>query len=379
MPFRAHHGPTDWIEMQQPAYAPKLKVKDGEKWSEALAGYLHPGEVIWALAKTNSMRPGMDALAVTNARLIGYAARELKFKQTQAFKVQVDADAIETFEFTRKSGFSKLGVTTRTDEWRVFGNILDADVDFVGYYVQTLAQAGFPAEVRGALEQAENAAHASAAASQEAAQHQLSGRSAVPTVGPPLKEAAWKSLHEHSAPGELPWFVLNSAGGRGLLAAFEDRLIIAKVGAMTSMMAGSMGGGRVTTFPYTDITNIEFNGGLMMGVLEILTPSYQGTANRDYWTVGTKQSGSPFSLSNCLPLDKSQYKAALPKLNELQKKISEAKRPNVVVQQNSAPTPAASGLAEELRGLGELYQQGILDQAEFAAAKSAAIARHSAS
>lgn len=30
--------------MQQPAYAPKLKVKDGEKWSKALAGYLHPGE-----------------------------------------------------------------------------------------------------------------------------------------------------------------------------------------------------------------------------------------------------------------------------------------------------------------------------------------------
>ncbi|MEU3472671.1 hypothetical protein [Rhodococcus sp. NPDC006774] len=52
----------------------------------------------------------MEALAVTNSRLIGYAARELKFKQTHVFKVQGDADAIETFEFTGKSGFSKLGV-----------------------------------------------------------------------------------------------------------------------------------------------------------------------------------------------------------------------------------------------------------------------------
>ena len=60
MSFRAHLGPTDRIEMQQHPYAPKLKVKDGKQWSAELAGYLHPGEVIWAVAKTNSLRPGMD-------------------------------------------------------------------------------------------------------------------------------------------------------------------------------------------------------------------------------------------------------------------------------------------------------------------------------
>lgn len=77
-------------------------------------------------------------------------------------------------------------------------------------------------------------------------------------------------------------------------------------------------------------------------------------------------------------MDKSQYKTALPKMNELQRKISEAKRPNAVVQQHSTLAPAASGLAGELKGLGDLYQQGILDQTAIAAAKSAAIARHPA-
>jgi hypothetical protein len=47
-------------------------------------------------------------------------------------------------------------------------------------------------------------------------------------------------------------------------------------------MTGSLGGGRITTFHYTEITGIEYNAGMMMGVLEILTPSYQGSGNKDY-------------------------------------------------------------------------------------------------
>ena len=36
-------------------------------------------------------------------------------------------------------------------------------------------------------------------------------------------------------------------------------LIILKVGAITGIMAGATGGGRVTHFPYRQITNIEYN------------------------------------------------------------------------------------------------------------------------
>lgn len=94
---------------------------------------------------------------------------------------------------------------------------------------------------------------------------------------------------------------------------------------MAGFMTGSMGGGRVATFPYSEITNIENNSGMMSGVLEVLTPSYQGTANHDYWrSAGTsrnKAAESPFTLSNCLPLPKAQHKLALPHLTKLQRKI----------------------------------------------------------
>ncbi|BBE43116.1 hypothetical protein RE2895_00470 [Rhodococcus erythropolis] len=74
------------------------------------------------------------------------------------------------------------------------------------------------------------------------------GRFDVEIIGAPLKDVAWRTIDEHTAPDELPWFVINS-GSAGILAASEDRLIIAKVGGMAGFMPGSMGGGRVTTFP----------------------------------------------------------------------------------------------------------------------------------
>ena len=128
--------------------------------------------------------------------------------------------------------------------------------------------------------------------------------------------------------------------------------MIVKVGAMTGIMAGSIGGGRITSFHYSEITGIEYNSGMLSGVLEVLTPSYQGTANKDYWRGTNKSrnadSNDPWTLSNTLPLDKLLYQQALPWLNEMRAWIAEAKRPTVVV---SAPAPSTStggGLAEEL-------------------------------
>lgn len=141
------------------------------------------------------------------------------------------------------------------------------------------------------------------------------------------------------------------------------------------MMAGSAGGGRITTFHYRDITGIEYNGGLVNGVLEILTPSYQGTANKDFWRGSGKNKNSdandPWTLSNTLPLAKLVYQAALSRLNELRDKMTRAKQTTVVIAQ-----PSAAGLADELKGLVALHQQGALTDDEFSAAKLAAISRN---
>ena len=86
-------------------------------------------------------------------------------------------------------------------------------------------------------------------------------------------------------------------------------------------------------FPYTDITGIEYNAGLMNGVLEILTPSYDGTANKDYWKFWNAETNaegnSPYALSNTLPLPKHVYQRALRPLNELRKRIADNKRPKL--------------------------------------------------
>jgi|OM-RGC.v1.004334233 hypothetical protein len=355
-----------------PQHAPKLKEKVAEKWATSIRGQLFPGEEIWALAKTNQVRPTLEGLAITNARVMAFSSIDVA---TAGPRVSVEADNIARFEIVKKMTGKHLHVTDLGQQTLQFGAINDADVDFVCHYVHHLASAGFPPGMREIL-------ITRSMATTESARARDVGRSEVEIIGAPLKEVAWRTIDEHTTPDELPWFVIN-AGSAGFLAAFEDRLIVAKVGGMAGFMTGSMGGGRVTSFPYSDITNIEYNSGMMTGVLEVLTPSYQGTSNHDYWRsagAGPNKAGaSPFTLSNCLPLPKAQHRIALPRLTDLQKKIIDYKRPTINVQHtpSSITTAPPIGLAGELQNLANLHHQGILDEAEFAAAKQATISRHS--
>lgn len=85
----------------------------------------------------------------------------------------------------------------------------------------------------------------------------------------------------------------------------------------------------------------------------------------------------PWTLSNCLPLVKAVYKQALPKINELQRRIIDSKQTHIVVQQADAPVPTAQpSMAKEIQKLADMHAQGILDSDEFKAAKQAVIVRH---
>lgn len=210
---------------------------------------------------------------------------------------------------------------------------------------------------------------------------QGAGRDAVRVFGLPMKDRWWESVDRHAHPGELPWFIINS-GASGRLIAFADRLLISKTGGLTSFLAGSFGAGRETVFPYSEITNIEFNGGMINGVLEVLTPSYQGTSNHDFWRSANKSRNKahddPWTLSNCLPLANLIYREAQPTLNELLQRISQAKQgfnPSGSAPGVQSPTEGPNGLARELEQLAELHQRGLLDDDEFKAAKQATIAR----
>lgn len=82
---------------------------------------------------------------------------------------------------------------------------------------------------------------------------------------------------------------------------------------------------------------------MVNGVLETLTPSYQATANEDFWQSTGKSAdvdaNDLWTLSNALPLAKALYQRALPRLNELRTRIAEGKWPTVVVQCASVAPP----------------------------------------
>lgn len=175
-----------------------------------------------------------------------------------------------------------------------------------------------------------------------------------------------------------PWLILVSGGGAGLLAAWDDRLAIIKTGALTSFMAGSLGGERSATFHFVDVTGNEYNSGMLNGVLEILTPSYSGGGNKDFWRGSTSSrnadSNDPWTLSNTLPLAKAEYNVLQGEIAELRSRIAEAKQPTVIVQAPtaSAEPPAGSpapGMAGQIADLAVLHDSGVLSDEEFAEAK----------
>lgn len=347
----------------EPMIGSKLKDKHATKWLAAIAPHLVPGETITALARTARVHPVLDGVAVTNARVVGFLSSQLG----SGFTVEVSGDDIVNVE-TVKPSFSKdtLVVTRRGGRSESFGAVLAPDLSMVLGAVRHLAQLGPAPDPAAAV-----------ARQIETVERVRDEWDRVQVIGTQPNRGTWKAIKDHCSPGEVAWFVIGSLAA-GAFAAFDDRCMIVKAGMMPSIGAGSFGGGRITTFPYPEITGIEYNAGLMSGVLEVLTASYSGTSNKDYWRgVGRNPNlnrDNPFALSNTLPLGRPDYQRALPRLNEMRAKIAESKRPAVVVA--AAPPAPAGGLADELAKLAALRDQGVLTDAEFTTAKQRLLQQH---
>lgn len=183
-----------------------------------------------------------------------------------------------------------------------------------------------------------------------------------------------KSIQRNAKTGEDPVMVISGVDDstEGSLIVFADRCVISKSGFWAAAVSGSLGGARDALFYFADITGIEYNSGFLSGVLEILTPSYQGTATKDYWSglLNSDRNNSendPRVTSNTLPLLKSDYRAAKPLIDELRSMIAAAKAPTVTVQLDET-TPKASA-ADEIKKLAELHEAGSLTDDEFATLK----------
>ena len=184
-----------------------------------------------------------------------------------------------------------------------------------------------------------------------------------------------KAIITNSKANEDPLMIITGQvdSTDGSLLVYSDRCVISKSGIIGGFMAGSLGGSRDAVFYFRDITGIEYNSGMFTGVLEILTASYDGSANKDFWRGITNPSrnssvNDPRALSNTLPLMKDDYVSAKPLIDKLRSMINDAKETKVIV--NTPPPTSPSSPAEEIQKLADLLDKGLLTPEEFQAAKT---------
>lgn len=365
-------------------FSPKWKPERTEKKRVQASGALLPGEELWYLGPCNNMRPLMSEFALTSLRLIGLQGRDIAFDARYSEIATITPDRRkDTVQVARHDGTSI-----------VFKMVGTADQAAIAHYVHWGQNTTPPEHVLAAAEIAREAQGSVDRRAEEARESSWPDTIVAGKLSRRASEAILRQCHG----AEAPWFILTSSGGAGTLVAFEDRAVIIKTGGLTGFMAGSLGGERSASFHFSDITGIEYNSGFVTGVLEVLTASYNGTANRDYWR-GTAQSrnadsNDPWTLSNCLPLSKAEYTEYLPLLTELKARISASKKvivrieaaevaaipaaPAIPAAVPSAPPASAitdfADLAEQLHTFAALRDSGVLTEEEFLQIKTRLIA-----
>ena len=178
-----------------------------------------------------------------------------------------------------------------------------------------------------------------------------------------------RNIQSNISGDEKPLFIIATLGTMaGSIVALPNRGILIKSGVIGGLMSGSLGGARVASFYYQDITGIEYNSGMLSGVVEILTPSYEGGKNKDFWrgSLNSRNSDSndPWTLSNTLPMMKDDYAQAKVQFDKLRTLIGNNKGSASVT--NVIQTES---VADEIEKLSKLLDRNLIDEAEFKEAK----------
>ncbi|WP_198295587.1 SHOCT domain-containing protein [Diaminobutyricimonas sp. LJ205] len=344
-------------------FSVKWNPKKAAKKMAVVQTALFPGEDVWFLGFCNNLKPLASEIALTALRVVALQEREIKFEARYPDIASFVTNAKKgTVEVVRRDGGSI-----------VIKMVPQDDLDVIEGFFRLGQRTTPPSSLMATADTA--AATNAASLKRITAAKESSWPNSI--LKGKLSRKASEAILRQCHGDEQPWLILTSSAGAGILASFDDRLVIIKTGAFTSFMAGSLGGERSATFHFSDITGIEYNSGFVNGVLEILTPSYSGGANKDYWR-GTNQSrnadsNDPWTLSNCLPLSKLDYNTSLAEINELKARVSRAK------QMSAGPVapkaaPEVDGLAEQLQKLAGLRDSGVLSDEEFTAAKARLLA-----
>ncbi|WP_157366789.1 SHOCT domain-containing protein [Williamsia muralis] len=168
-----------------------------------------------------------------------------------------------------------------------------------------------------------------------------------------------KLIRDNSGPNEEPWMIIHGGDGAGVLAAFDDRLLV------STKVESKKGGVRTNTaFSFTNIKKIEYTEGQSNDVLEVVTWKRRDANDQ----------------SNRLELPVGLRKKVLPNVQELRRRVFPVDGPPVSMWKPPLPPrvvaepPSGSGLVAELQKLADLHAQGLIDDDEFKEAKRAVIA-----
>ena len=314
-----------------------LSERQRQKTTNRLAPQLAPDEHILFVGACTNFRPMLDRFVITDQRVFGLQGNSVTFVHAASGLSDVRLDRGGRQVVLEQSGSTLVTVKS----------VPSADFDAIDVAIDaTKERSSTPSGTIGA------------------------GPSTW--VGSSPSKKARDAVKQVSAAGEEPWLIIHPSGFGGMLVAFEGRIVVIKTGGVTSLLAGSFGGVRSATFYLTEITGIEYNSGLLNGVLQVLTASYDGSPNKDFWK-GTFESrnadsNDPFTLTNTLPMTKAEYRSFQPQIARLLAKISESRKSSINVVVEAGPSSAS--MTDELAGLAQLLKDGVLTPDEFARAKA---------
>lgn len=342
-------------------YIPESKLYKPN--TDNLPNVLEEGEVALAMVQL-----GLNSKVLTNRRLLFLDTLDSKVKEF------ISLEKVASFSFGSTLGQPRVDAVMKDGSTVKIGTF---DLKWLDDVKRVFNEA-LSADTRSPEEGGHSPVSADAAEQEPVSEPKVDGQSADVSESQAMVRTnslkafpKWlqASIHQHKRDDEELLMVITEpyTNHQGALLVFHDRCMIVKGGLMGSFMAGSLGGERAGTFYFTQITGIEYNSGMLNGVLEILTPSYQGTANKDFWRASNKSRNAdkndPWTLSNCLPLTKDGYKSAREMIDELKKMVADSQT------QKTAPAAMAS-ISDELAKLGDLHSKGLLTDDEFLAAKA---------
>jgi hypothetical protein len=307
--------------VEAPIVLPSIKPSKVASTLANVEPLLQPGERVLGLTRLVNFKPFVDVLVVTNARILavatlrGPATAPVDLPAHVAATLRVEGGRLALpLVWKRKPLVLKLADKNDAALNALLASLSAGTSDATG----TAPSTDEP-ERRSELPSA-------SPGRPDARDWPDSVVVARPRLGRRVSAKASRRIEEMCHDHTDPWLILVSFGGAGVLAAWEDRLAIIKTGALTSLLAGSIGGEKAETFPFATIDALKYESDSLKGVLTVVTASHPAGSNVEL-PAGERRSeesegADPFTRSHQLPLSKAEYEHALTQINELRARIA---------------------------------------------------------